>query len=320
MMLPPPSFPFAQQPQIIRANQRDLYHVSLLKEQADAVLRSWLGTRWLTKWEKEVELLARLIYYGLTTGRALQTLGEEYTDIWQYSSPLDRVPPSRIARVLLVLLPTIPGYLLPRISNLSRIPPRLATFLKRLPTILEVIAEVNLALFYITGTYYDIVKRLLRIRQISSTPGNPHVRPPSYALLGVLLSIRLLYRLRNSLKGSESVKGKEKTTEPEEGKESFLDDRPVSSLLMPVDDEDSFSIKDAEEDERTILDVASIPGDVRDARKCTLCLEERTDSCSTECGHLFCWGCIVGWGREKAECPLCRQSLNLTRLLPIYNL
>lgn len=136
----------------------------------------------MTKWEKEVELLAKLVYYGLTTGRgedyrrrhktltqtklALQTLGEEYTDIWQYSSPLDRVPPSRIARVLLVLLPTIPGYLLPRISNSPRIPSRIATFLKRLPTILEVITEVNLALFYLTGTYYDLVKRLLRIRHV----------------------------------------------------------------------------------------------------------------------------------------------------------
>ena len=28
---------------IVRANQRDLYHVSSLKEQTDAVLRSWLG-------------------------------------------------------------------------------------------------------------------------------------------------------------------------------------------------------------------------------------------------------------------------------------
>lgn len=27
------------------------------------------GTRWLTRWDKEVDLLSKLLYYGLTTGR-----------------------------------------------------------------------------------------------------------------------------------------------------------------------------------------------------------------------------------------------------------
>lgn len=57
----------------------------------------------------------------------------------------------------------------------------------------------------------------------------------------------------------------------------------------------------AEEDERTILDFTQIPPAVRGSRNCTLCLEERTATTSTECGHLFCWDCIVGWGREKVR-------------------
>lgn len=100
--------------------------------------------------------------------------------------------------------------------------------------------------------------------------------------------------------------------------EMFIDDRPVSSLLGASASESE--VKPVEEDENTILDVTSISPSLRAGRTCTLCLEERTDSCVTECGHMFCWGCIVGWGREKAECPLCRQALSLTRLLPIYNL
>jgi peroxin-10 len=133
-----------------------------------------------------------------------------------------------------------------------------------------------------------------------------------------------------------SIKGKEKQSAATTPQETFLDDRPVSSFLGPENPEGE-PAKSAEEDERTMLDVTSVPDTLRAARNCTLCLEERTDSCSTECGHLFCWSCIVGWGREKvcqnicfaraltneipqAECPLCRQALNLTRLLPIYNL
>ncbi|KAJ7601595.1 Pex12 amino terminal region-domain-containing protein [Mycena polygramma] len=293
-----PSFPPAQQAQIIRANQRDLYHVSSLKDQFETVLRAWL----------EVDLLVKLGYYGLTTARATQTLGEEYTDVWQYSVFRRAVPPSRLTRAALVLLPTLPGYLLARLDDLSPDygqPSRFRKTLKTLPSVFEVLAELNLAIFYINGTYYDLVKRLLGVRKVSSIPQDPHIRPPSYSLLGILLGVRLLHRLivflRRNLK-------------------TFLDERPVSTFLSPVDPEGEPAKPAEEEDERTMLDVVSIPDASRAGRNCTLCLEERTDSCATECGHLFCWSCIVGWGREKAECPLCRQSLSLTRLLPIYNL
>lgn len=71
--------------------------------------------------------------------------------------------------------------------------------------------------------------------------------------------------------------------------------------MLDIVDPESEPAKPAEEDERTMLDVVSLPPAVRASRICTLCLEERTDTCSTECGHLFCWSCIVGWGREKVS-------------------
>ncbi|KAG6814444.1 hypothetical protein H0H92_007448 [Tricholoma furcatifolium] len=158
------SFPSAQQAQIIRANQRDLFHVSSLKEQTESALRSWLGTRWLTRWDKEVDLLVKLAYYGATTGRAMQTLGEEYTDIWQSSV---QTPPSPQRRTSLILLPTLSAYILGRIGGLSSIRtryPRIGEALKTLPTYLEILTELNLAVFYLRGTYHDIVKRVFGIR------------------------------------------------------------------------------------------------------------------------------------------------------------
>ncbi|KAF8887782.1 Pex12 amino terminal region-domain-containing protein [Infundibulicybe gibba] len=306
-----PSFPRAQQAQIIRANQRDLYHVSSLRDQTETVLRSWLGTRWLTRWDREVELLVKVVYYGLTTGRGKYSLDS--------SAPLD--PPSLRVRAALILLPTLPAYALSRFgSSLTALHrrPRLVKLIKALPLGLEVATEVNLAIFYLRGTYYDLAKRILGIRHISSIPENPHTRPPSYSLLGILLIVRLLYRLRTFFKEHVSSGGEHAAVTPDAGK-MFLDDRSVSTILGP-DSASSDVATPAEEDKRTMLDVAAIPGALRAGRSCTLCLEERTDSCATECGHLFCWGCIVGWGREKAECPLCRQGLNLARLLPIYNL
>jgi peroxin-10 len=52
-------------------------------------------------------------------------------------------------------------------------------------------------------------------------------------------------------------------------------------------------------------------------RKCTLCLDEMRDPSVTTCGHVFCWGCIVDWVREKPECPLCRQGCAVQHVLPL---
>ena len=58
----------------------------------------------------------------------------------------------------------------------------------------------------------------LRNSQVSSTPRNPHVRPPSYSLLGILLGVRLLHRLISFLrtKQSEEQTGKQRATNADE--------------------------------------------------------------------------------------------------------
>src|ERR1700722_978772 len=140
-------------------------------------------------------------------------------------------------------------------------------------------------------------------RQLSSIPEDPHTRPPSYSLLGILIAIRLLHRLitfiRTSARGAEAALAKGKQS-VDDTRESFIDDRPISSLLTTVD-LGGASTGSAEEDEFTILDVVSISPDLRAGRHCTLCLDERTETCATECGHLFCWSCILSWGREKEK-------------------
>ncbi|KAI0318735.1 Pex12 amino terminal region-domain-containing protein [Amylostereum chailletii] len=313
-----PTFPAAQQAQIIRAHQRDLIHVSSLREQAENILRSWLGSRWLTRYDKEIELLVKGLYYGLTTGRAVQTLGEEYTDIWTHPSRAR----TRRLQASLILLPTLPPYLLARLGPLlSARHLYVKDFLGHCVNVLEVASELNLTIFYLRGQYYDLVRRIMRMPYVSVVPEDPHTRPPSYSLLGVFILMRLMYRLISFLRSRRPTAsdGKQRQPSHHAAEEPHIDDRPVSSLLQIADPESDPAPR-AEEDEYTILDVESIPSDVRAARICTLCLEERTGTCATECGHLFDWECIYGWGREKSECPLCRQALDLTRLLPIYNL
>lgn len=66
-----------------------------------------------------------------------------------------------------MLLPTLPTYIIGRLGNSHRLPARLTANIKHLPIIFEVFTEVNLAVFYIMGTYYDTIKRILGVRHVS---------------------------------------------------------------------------------------------------------------------------------------------------------
>lgn len=270
----------------------------------------------------------------MTSLRATQTLGEEYVGMWPYDAN-SKAFPSRKLRAALVLLPTLPSYIVSKLAGRLPNGTSFQTCLRALPAIFEVAVELNLALFYLSGTYNSLAKRMLAVRHVSSTLPDPNARPPSYSFLGVLMCIRLLHRLYTLLDKkfkaldppapvpptnalALSVSTPLISQESDIQQRQYIDSRPLAQILQRAEDSDS--PLDAEADEFTALRVATIDPGMRTGRRCALCLEERTATTSTECGHLFCWGCIAGWGEEKAECPLCRQSLKTTRLLPVYNL
>ncbi|CAI2188339.1 9531_t:CDS:2 [Funneliformis geosporum] len=90
------TFPYAAQPDIIRANQKDVYYQRVLEEQVINVFRTFFGTRILHQYQKEVNVISDLFYFGLTTLLGTQTLGEEYCDIMQTSESTKQFPSSSI--------------------------------------------------------------------------------------------------------------------------------------------------------------------------------------------------------------------------------
>ncbi|KZO97914.1 hypothetical protein CALVIDRAFT_65398 [Calocera viscosa TUFC12733] len=311
--------PAATQPQIIRAHQRDHFFLAAFKEQADSVLRSFLGTRTLSRWEGEANLLIRAFYLSLTFGRGLQTLGEEYTDVYQVSARSGRFPSHRL-RAIHVALSTLPGYILSRLSRLPNLQryQTASNLLVLIQTLLGGAMDVNLALFYFQGRYYSLLNRLLSLRPHTMSPPGPGVQPPSYGLLGILLSLRLAHRLYTFLSLSlRAASAPDTSAIPSKPKSAdnatFIDTKPVSLLLKPRDPDDKGP-------DHALFDLSKLTPEQHGARRCVLCLEERTATSATVCGHLFCWTCVVDWTREKPECPLCRQRIDLQSLVPIYNL
>ena len=54
------------------------------------------------------------------------------------------------------------------------------------------------------------------------------------------------------------------------------------------------------------------------SRRCPLCLDAMKDPTAAECGHLFCWTCILRWTGEavgQGECPICRGKCGREGLL-----
>ncbi|KAM9032586.1 peroxisome biogenesis factor 10 isoform X1 [Sarcophilus harrisii] len=101
----------ANQPEVIRAAQKDEYYRVNLRSAAGGALHSLAGAKKWLEWRKEIELLADVAYFTLTTFSGYQTLGEEYVNVIQVDPSKSRVP-SWLRRAALVGLHTLAPYVL----------------------------------------------------------------------------------------------------------------------------------------------------------------------------------------------------------------
>jgi len=290
-------FPFAGQPDIVRAVTKDEFCVSDLNHRFLEVLLGMFGPQFTQYHHKQIKLAAQLTYYFLTTLRGVQTIGEEYCDINLISTPL-YAPLSVTRRLALMAISILLPYSITPLAKLflssKFTTPALSSFVRntfvnpspKIANLINIASQLHLAIFYLFGTYYNVAKRILRIKYVF----NRKIHQPriSYGILGLLIFIQLF--VRGGLFCWNTI-----------GKVSS------SPHVMKMGEEEDGEMEEVDED------------DGEEQRMCTLCLCPRSFTTSTPCGHLFCWDCIHEACKVKAMCPICRRDLTLQSLCRVYH-
>ncbi|KAJ1331401.1 peroxin-10 [Microdochium nivale] len=369
-------YPYAFAPDIIRAHQKDAYFQGYLTNQISDLHRQLLGARSAHAWAAESHTAADLLYLCLTTLIGNRTLGEEYCGLVQVEAGSGGRLPALSSRATYIagsiLLPyaltrALPGIrkrirnrLQRNISRLEDQQQQAATsgksnnatpsswsykmqsyVLANLSTITSPasVHAVNLALFYFSGSYYEIAKRVAGLRYIFTHKVGESADRAGYEVLGVLLVIQMCVQgylhVQTSIDSAAAAAAERSPQRLSAGTVNVsLDENQYSSnnslLSMPGGGGDSSAaglrinlaaathtpiLPDARYDLANEKRMRWIKGTQN--RKCTLCLEELKDPAATGCGHVFCWPCIGDWVREKPECPLCRREALVQHILPL---
>lgn len=269
---------------------------------------------------------------ALTTLIGARTLGEEYVDLI-YVNRTGRKLPKLLPRLGFLISYALAPYLINKFVKYLRTKREkrelegdqskdswLVKFFSNYYEVLDTMINIHIAVFYFKGEFYSISKRLFGLRYAYGHHKEPEkMQRGNYSLLGGLIIIQFAVKLLMNLKefNEEYVKKHSKRKEEDEKSSqqtnSIEDEAKVHSITELSTLSDNF-------DTTLLIDLADekqLPYLQDTARNCMLCLSPMVSPSAANCGHLYCWDCIVDWIRENPECPLCRQQCLEQHLLPL---
>ncbi|ORZ31350.1 hypothetical protein BCR44DRAFT_1392666 [Catenaria anguillulae PL171] len=289
----PIHFPFATPPDMIRAAQKDDAYTHTVLAALQSVLAATLSPSTYASIDKFIPAAASALYLVFTTGRGAATLGEEYCDLAPVAAN-GHSPAKRWQRVLFVLAQVLspPAFL----AALKRMPD---TVRQRVPWIVnQVVVPAHLAVFYFTGAYYHLARRIAGIRSMAISKPSPDRLSFSYAPLGYMLLGKVAVTVAMAAYQAATLERLSAQTVSESTTSNLaLTEPKLKEPLLNEENEDTHGY------------------DPDTSGDCVLCMGPRVVSTVAPCGHIFCWSCVGEWVLEKPECPLCRSPCAMRDLL-----
>ncbi|KAI5955374.1 PEX10 [Candida jiufengensis] len=326
--------PFADAATIVRAHQKDVYFESSYRDHLQDLFQMIKGQRFVNSYSKEITVLAKALYVGLTTLIGARTLGEEYVDLIYVTRSGKKIPKLLPRLGFLVSYAIIP-YIINRFIKYLRIKKEqelelsktnetmestytnwIIKFLSNYYSVLDTLLNLHIAIFYFKGEFYSLSKRFFGLRYAFGHHKEPEkMKRGNYSLLGGLIIIQFFVEMIMKLKeyNNELITKEESLKELDKLKQDTNNELRIKNINQLNELSNNF-------DSKFLIDLndsTQLPYLQDNSRNCMLCLSPMITPSAANCGHLYCWDCIVDWIRENPECPLCRQQCLEQHLLPL---
>lgn len=313
----------------MRANQKDAYFESSLKTQVHDVLHILKGQKFVNSYGNEISVAAKALYLALTTLMGARTLGEEYIDVMYVNRSGKRLP-KLLPKIGFILSYAVLPYLVTRVvrhfkpkdeEDVKNADPKKRFFYDLLSSynqVLDTLMNLHIAVFYFQGEFYSLSKRIFGLRYVFGHNKDPKKlqRTGNYSLLGAIILLEFFFKSLIRFKTYQDNRNKK--TE-----DIATEEKPQSTRIFKIDQLEKLGKKVNDDGKLTrkvtidLSDPRQLPYLPESSRSCMLCLSPMVNPSAANCGHMFCWECIVDWVRERPECPLCRLQCLEQNLLPL---